>query len=420
MALIIFTHGLGASEKYWGSTIDLANEHEDLDGHTLRTWSYRTSKLPDPPFLRRVRAILRGWKHQSLPEIGEQLWSNLRSWSDGHDSVILVGHSMGGLVAAAALAHGFSTDEDQDKELCSKVQGLICIATPFGGVSLVKKALRFYNQNIADVSSRSKRRRRIVLHFTHILEQNELQFILMRAANDQWVLPGEVTQPFSWDQYRPEVLEGNHSSCIKNLTADHPNMTKLSRSIRRILDPTIEDSHGTEVLLFPTRAVTIKPEYDDRLSLMRNHLDVLAWSLVSFREDHRRNLAKWVNKGIQVRLLLVNPDTPAGEMLCELQDTVEGRPTGSTAGEISTFLSEVRPIVGGLEVRVSDLHPGTNIFRVDGEIFFGPYLADDVSRNAPTGIVSEDHWLYYRLLAHFEWMWNRGAVSLRSSFSDLE
>ena len=389
--------------------------HAHLDGHTLRTWSYRTSKLPDPPVLRRFGAILRRWKHQSLSEIGEELWSNLRSWSDCHDRVILVGHSMGGLVAAAALIHGFSSDEDQDEELCSKVQGLICIATPFAGVSLVKKALRYYNQNIADVSSRSKRRRRIVQHFTHILERNELSLVLMRAANDQWVLPGEVTQPFGWDQYRQDVLEGNHSSCIKNLATDHTNLTKLVRSIRRILDPTVEDSQGTEVLLFPTRAVTIKPEYDNRLSLMREHLDVLAWSLVSFREDHRKHLAGWVEKGIQIRLLLLNPDTPIGKMLCELQDTVEGRPIGSTAGEITSFLSEVQPITGGLEIRVSDFHPGTNIFRVDGEIFFGPYLADDVSRNAPTGIVSEDHWLYYRLLAHFEWMWQRASVSWRSS-----
>ena len=415
MALIVFTHGLGTSEKFWGSTISVASKHERLAEHTLRTWSYRTTKLPDLPWFRRASAILRGWKNQSLSEIGEELWSNLRSWSDGHDRVILVGHSMGGLVVAAALAHGFSSGEDQNEALCSKMQGLICIATPFAGASLVKKAFRPYNQNISDVSPRSRRRRRIVQNLTHILEEKELSFVLMRAANDQWVLPGEVTKPFSSDQYRVDVLEGNHSSCVKSLTIDHPNMTKLVRSIRRILDPTVEASYGTRVLLRSSRAVTIKPEYDHRLSLMREHLDVLAWSLVSFREDHRQNLADWVNRGVQIRLLLVNPDTPVGKMLCEHQDTVEGRSTGSTAGDITTFLSEVQPIIGGLEVRVSDFHPGTNIFRVDGEMFFGPYLAGDVSRNAPTGIVSEDHWLYLRLLAHFEWMWERALVSFRSS-----
>ena len=418
MALIVFTHGLGASAGFWGSTIDTLRSHEGLGDHTFRVWSYTTSKRP---FL--TKALGRS-RFQDLSEIGEQLWSNLRSWSDGHEDVILVGHSMGGLVTAAALVCGFTSGDDRDIGLRSKVRGLVCIASPFAGVSQATNLQSLYhslggntNKHIAALLSNSEERRALIQNFIRtVLAHSELAFFLMRAADDGVVLPGEVTNPFSPDQYQGEVLSGDHSECIRNLRPPDDNVRKIVTVIRRILNP---GSLGTEILLFKSRSVTIRSEYDDRLLQMEEGLDILAWGLTSFREDYGDQLGEWASSGTRVRLLLVNPDSSEGKMLCLLQDRVERREAGSTSADIRTFLSSVQPITGRLEIRVSDFHPGVNLFRIDGDIFFGPYLAGTVSRNAPTGIVSEGHWLYDRLLSHFEWLWER-ASSVRPSSSRSE
>lgn len=427
MALVVFTHGLGASEGFWGSTIDVLRSHERLAANEIRTWGYRTSRRPGPPILRPVLQAVRGWKHQSLAEVGEELWSHLRTWSSDHDEVVLVGHSMGGLVTAAALNHGFTTGEDRDLALVAKLRGLVSIASPFAGAASAKRLVQLYrplgaSQHVNDLRPESTARKHIIQDFTRIvLGQDQLTFILMKAGNDAVVLPGEITNPFSRSQYLLETLMGGHSECIRDLRADSDNLSQLVDAIDGILGTAAAGSQDTQIELFHGRSVTIRREYDERLARMEHHLDILAWGLSSFLEDYGDDLAGWASRGNRrIRFLLVNPDSQEGKVLCELQDKLERRRLGSTASDIETFLATVHPVEVSLEVRVSDYHPGINIFRIDGDMFFGPYLAGMVSRNAPTGIVSDGHWLYETLLSHFEWMWEKASVSLRSPSSSSE
>ena len=391
------------------------HSHEDLADHEIKTWAYRTSKRPGFPAFAHHFQALRGWRHQDISQIGEELWSHLRSWSAGHDDVVLVGHSMGGLVTAAALVHGFSSGEERDTILSAKLRGLLCIASPFAGASSAKRLTQLYkrigvNQHIADLAPDSIRRIQMVQEFTRtVLGHDQLALILMRAGDDAVVLPGEITNPFSRDQYLLDVLTGGHSECIRDLTSEHPNFIKLLYTIEGMLGTPHDEADNTEISLFSGRSVRIKAQYDDRLSRMKANLDVLAWGLASFREDYGEQLLGWVAKGIRIRFLLMNPNSPQGRMLCDLQDEVEGRRPGSTANDISTFLTVVQPVKGSLEIRTSSFHPSINMFRVDEDIFFGPYLAPSVSRNAPTAILSEAHWLYGTLLAHFDWLWEKAS-----------
>ncbi|MCY4369697.1 MAG: alpha/beta hydrolase [bacterium] len=408
MALLVFTHGLGASAGFWGSTIDTLRSHDGLSGHTFKDWSYRTSKRP---FL--TKALGRS-RYQDLSEIGEQMWSNLRNWSEGHEAVVLVGHSMGGLVTAAASVYGFTSGDDQDIGLCNKLRGLLCIASPFAGANQARnlealyKRLGVKNKQIADLLPDSENRRTLIQDFTRtVLAHSDIDFFLMRAADDAVISPGDITSPFSQDQYQMDVLSGDHSECVSNLRLADDNVAKLVVAIRQILNP---DSLGKELVLFKSRAVTIRSEYHKRLSQMEEGLDIMAWGLVSFREDYGHELREWANAGTRVRILLVNPHSPEGDVLCRLQDRIECRPSGSTAADVQMFLDSVCPITNKLEIRVSKYHPGVNLFRIDTDIFFGPYLAGTVSRNSPTGIVSEGHWLYDRLSSHFNWLWRKASI----------
>ena len=423
MALIVFTHGLGASEADWGSTLSAVRER--LPDHQVQPWTYRTSRFPRIRLLRRCVRALSGWEPQSLSELGEALWSTLRVWSSDHDEIILVGHSLGGLVSAAALVHGFTSKKVRDYKVCGKLRGSICIASPFDGASFAEWTSQLYrpfgeNRHIDDLRRQSQARRAMIVEFKEeIVNLDRLTLVLMKAENDEIVNSEEITRPFRPDQYFPESLEGNHSDCIYDLTVDHPNLIKLTAAIEGILHSDAAGSRIAKVAFLNSRSVTIREWYDDRLLRMERNLDILAWGLASFREDYGSSLTEWAANGIRIRILLVNIDSHEGAVLCEQQDDLEGRNIGSTVNDIATFLTTIKP-QENLDVRVSGFHPGTNIFRVDDEMFFGPYLAGTVSRNAPTGFVLQGYRLYERLLSHFEWMWERAIVSPRSSTSDLD
>lgn len=59
----------------------------------------------------------------------------------------------------------------------------------------------------------------------------------------------------------------------------------------------------------PSRSVTIQKEYDDLLQKMRFRLDILAYGLSKFYDDHVNNgdLEKW-SKNVPIRILLIDPE----------------------------------------------------------------------------------------------------------------
>ena len=57
------------------------------------------------------------------------------------------------------------------------------------------------------------------------------------------------------------------------------------------------------------------------------------------------------------------------------------------------------------QVRLYRCLPSVNILRVDDELFWGPYLIREQSRNCPTFIVRRGGILFSRFTAHFDSIW---------------
>ncbi|MXZ01638.1 hypothetical protein F4Y93_13725 [Candidatus Poribacteria bacterium] len=423
MTLVVLTHGLGATDEAWGSTADALRKHELLAGCDIQTWDYETSKWPVPRILQTAVEARIGRRRQSVRQLGEQLWSKLRVWSSLHDHVVLVGHSMGGLVSASSMVFGFTSSDPRDITIRSKICGLICVASPFGGAALARglhSTLRplAHNVQISDMRPKSQQRRQLVQQFsTVVLDRHRVGFHLFRASDDHIVQAGETDSPFDVDQYTIDVLTGGHSDCIHNLDVASDNLIQLARSIDLMRTTRNAKLQEQGVRFYRRRAAGIKEEYDKRLQNVQRNLDVLAWSLTAFREDYGPSLKLWVEAGVAIRLLVVSPHSEAGSTLCRLQDEIEGRGEGDTARDVDAFLDQMHALGLGEYARVIDYHPSVNVFRVDQELLFGPYLAGTVSRNAPTGIVQADHWLFDTLCAHFEWMWNHASAAGPSSSS---
>ena len=162
------------------------------------------------------------------------------------------------------------------------------------------------------------------------------------------------------------------------------------------------------------RSVGIRDEYDRRLEGARENIDLLGFGQRSFREDHIEDLSAWMARGVAIRLLLVDPTFPSPDYSYASQrDREEG--SGSIAGDVEAFLREVK--TRGLHqnqqlaVRLFRCLPAISVFRIDDDLFWGPYLARRASRNSPTLLTARGGPLFKALETHFEDIWSRPALS---------
>lgn len=164
--------------------------------------------------------------------------------------------------------------------------------------------------------------------------------------------------------------------------------------------------------VFRLRAAQIKPEYDSRLRDARE-IDVIGWGLSNFREDYGGQFEEW-SKRAKVRILIVDPDYPNRKSsIADIRDKEENRPVGDIKRHVDAF--QVLLVEKGLagsasfQVRLMRALPAINLLRADDEIFWGPYLMGNQSRNTPTLLVRRGGFLFTALKDHFDAVWERSA-----------
>ena len=170
------------------------------------------------------------------------------------------------------------------------------------------------------------------------------------------------------------------------------------------------------VHVFSSRATRIKAEYDKRLARAKSQIDVLAFGLSSLLEDLGDEFPRWKARA-QVRILLIDPDYPdnvsveGDSSLADLRDRDEGRDLGTIRSDVVRFVRETSDLRdAAFQVRLYRCLPTVNIFRVDGEMFWGPYLVKEQGRNTPTFLVRHGV-MYDTLLRHFNNIWESSEFS---------
>ncbi|MBI4027224.1 MAG: hypothetical protein HY360_19725 [Verrucomicrobia bacterium] len=161
---------------------------------------------------------------------------------------------------------------------------------------------------------------------------------------------------------------------------------------------------------FEARQVRIKEEYVDRLVVACERIDVIAFGLNAFREDFLQEFPKWMQRA-SVRILLLDPEFPtAAQSWAKLKDIEEKNPEGKIAGEVKKFVEDAGHLMkknGDHEfaIRLYHCSPSINIFRIDDDLFWGPYLVGEQSRNSPTFLVKRGGILFDRFVTQFERIW---------------
>jgi hypothetical protein len=161
--------------------------------------------------------------------------------------------------------------------------------------------------------------------------------------------------------------------------------------------------------IFPHRSVLIKGEYNTRLSSARQ-IDLVGFGLSAFLQDYSGQFVRWSHLSV-VRILLIDPDFPtARHSIALLRDREEGHTEGQTKAEVLQFEKVVRELSDlkreNFQVRRMRALPSVNMFRIADEIFWGPYLMHQQSRNTPTLLVNRSGFLFSALDAHFNALWN--------------
>jgi hypothetical protein len=182
------------------------------------------------------------------------------------------------------------------------------------------------------------------------------------------------------------------------------------------------------VTAFPHRSIQIKQEYASRISRAEHRIDIMGFGLNALREDFCEQFREWATRA-EVRVLLVDPDSPhPSHAFTAIRDREERNNLGKTDDEIRRFVDETRPLWSDADVRfhlrLATTLPSVNMFRIDDESFWGPYLimsgkSGRASRNLPTMIVKRPGYMYERLVDHFEEIWSNDNLSHSPALQDV-
>lgn len=162
--------------------------------------------------------------------------------------------------------------------------------------------------------------------------------------------------------------------------------------------------------VFDRRSMRIRDQYESRLIAAKESIDILGFGLSALREDLSNDFSRW-KKVAKVRILLLDPTFPSDEKsYAKQRDAEEGNPLGDIEKDVRAFLKAIQGHVGAaggtqFQVRLYRCLPSVNIFRIDDDLFWGPYLVRDQSRNMPTFLVGRGGILFERMSAHFNHIW---------------
>ena len=144
----------------------------------------------------------------------------------------------------------------------------------------------------------------------------------------------------------------------------------------------------------------------DRLDKAKDHLDIIAFGLKSFRESKRKIISNKLSHGMLIRIITVDP---ACAYLAQ-RDIDEKKVPGSTSASITQlckWVVELQEKYGNkIEIKFCNTLPTEVYFRVDDYIYVGPYQCGKESQRSIT-VAFRGHgqgYSYYK--EYFDTLWN--------------
>lgn len=146
-----------------------------------------------------------------------------------------------------------------------------------------------------------------------------------------------------------------------------------------------------------------KEQYEELMRECDEKLHIQAISLSRFQNDLGHVLDRLGDLDVEIRLLLLDPDSDICEWYGEA-DPERGDLPATIRDSTQRFAERD---IETLEVRYYDAMP-SNYFRVDSKAFVGPYFISEPSRSTLTFLGRTDGDLVESYARHFETLWEEG------------
>lgn len=229
--LAIFVHGWGAAEpEWWGTTTAALKSFGHVNEIKCFFHQYHTTHSPQWKVVQRIREIFCNVaRHQELGELGQDLWSNVRSQFRRTDSrsISIFGHSFGGLVVADAISYAAqraADGSDEDARTLGALTGVALCCSPMDGAKLAQNYSSIMkpvakNIHVQNLLKDSKKREEVLNSFINYISQKPYFLTLFRADGDGIVGSKDIYGPFvrAEVKFYEDVLEGTHSDCVQNI-----------------------------------------------------------------------------------------------------------------------------------------------------------------------------------------------------------
>jgi pimeloyl-ACP methyl ester carboxylesterase len=219
---VVFLHG------FTGGRDDTWDRFPDLIGVATPDWDiftvgYATTLLPD---------VVGIWSADpDLPILATLLRTQLSiAPLQPFQSIVLIAHSMGGLILQKALV--------DDPSLAARVRDVILFGTPSAGL---RKAgwLQFWKRQLRNMAAGSAFITGLRADWKRLYgTESPFTFLTVAGASDQFVPPESSLEPF--DRRFQKVVVGDHLSIVKPANSDAPSLQLVLETLRTGVTPALD------------------------------------------------------------------------------------------------------------------------------------------------------------------------------------
>lgn len=208
--LVLFVHGLGGRRygphSTWGRFPELL--FGDLPEADVALYSYST-----------LLGRWRFWRSVELDAEAKELASALRDSLSRYHSIVLIGHSMGGLLSKAAVCELIW---DKERDTLARIGGLILMATPQLGSLRIPGFLRWLSADARALAPHGRLVANVSETFEDHLSTDETVLATKKTVIPTWAVLGgsdfwvdPLSAGMGLPSNRRKIVRGSHTEVVK-------------------------------------------------------------------------------------------------------------------------------------------------------------------------------------------------------------
>ena len=203
--VILFVHGLsGSSEGTWGKMMEFFRRDEAFVSFQLDSYQYPTAKL----------RFAFGKKMPGIQDLAEGLRSYINVFHNDKSEIVLIGHSLGGLVLRQLITTELKTNKE------TRIRAAVMIATPHQGADLARIGanLSWRHAHLRQLAKGQDILRSIMEDWSSLDIENRIDTLYITGGIDA-IVDRQSSMPYAGGVNFQNLISYGHIDVIK---PEHP------------------------------------------------------------------------------------------------------------------------------------------------------------------------------------------------------